>query len=175
MAKKTTIIPRGIRNNNPLNIRIGNQWLGERANPNDPAFEQFVAMEYGIRAGFVLLRRYIRHYKRTTVAAIIEAWAPANENNTQRYIDMVSRMADISPTEAIRYDNKDMMVRLVDAMIRVECGQPVERRIIEKGYEIYNEKDQLVERRTRSGARPCGRPVRSWSRNNDVRCMMYDV
>ena len=71
MAKKTTIIPRGIRNNNPLNIRIGNQWLGERANPNDPAFEQFVAMEYGIRAGFVLLRRYIRHYKRTTVAAIV--------------------------------------------------------------------------------------------------------
>ena len=51
MAKRTTTIPRGIRNNNPLNIRIGNQWLGERANPNDPAFEQFVAMEYGIRAG----------------------------------------------------------------------------------------------------------------------------
>ena len=49
---------------------------------------------------------------------------------------MVSRMADISPTEAIRYDNKDMMVRLVDAMIRVECGQPVERRIIEKAYDL---------------------------------------
>ena len=96
MAKKTTTIPRGIRNNNPLNIRIGNQWLGERANPNDPAFEQFVAMEYGIRAGFVLLRRYIRHYKRTTIAAIIEAWAPASENNTQRYIDMVIHSQAIS-------------------------------------------------------------------------------
>ena len=136
MAKKTTIIPRGIRNNNPLNIRIGNQWLGERANPNDPAFEQFVAMEYGIRAGFVLLRRYIRHYKRTTIAAIIEAWAPSNENNTQRYIDMVSQLAAIKPTEAIRYEHKERMVRLVDAMIRVECGQPVERRIIEKGYDL---------------------------------------
>ena len=53
---------------------------------------------------------------------------------------MVSRMADISPTEAIRYDNKDMMVRLVDAMIRVECGQPVERRIIEKGYDLAMKK-----------------------------------
>ena len=136
MAKKVTITPRGIRNNNPLNIRIGNQWLGERANPTDPAFEQFVAMEYGIRAGFVLLRRYIRHYKRTTIAAIIEAWAPASENNTQRYIDMVSQLAAIKPTEAIRYEHKERMVRLVDAMIRVECGQPVERRIIEKGYDL---------------------------------------
>ena len=120
--------PRGIRNNNPLNIRIGNTWLGERANPNDPSFEQFVAMEYGIRAGFVLLRRYIRHYKRTTVAAIIEAWAPSNENNTQRYIDIVSQLSGINPTEAIRYEDKSTMVSLVDAMIRVECGQPVERR-----------------------------------------------
>ena len=40
-------IPRGIRNNNPLNIRIGNQWLGERPCPNDPSFEQFVSMECG--------------------------------------------------------------------------------------------------------------------------------
>ena len=136
MAKKTTTIPRGIRNNNPLNIRIGNQWLGERANPNDPAFEQFVAMEYGIRAGFVLLRRYIRHYKRTTIAAIIEAWAPASENNTQRYIDMVSQLADINPTEAIRYEDKTTMCNLVHAMIMMECGQPVERRIIEKGYDL---------------------------------------
>ena len=136
MAKKITTVPRGIRNNNPLNIRIGNQWLGERANPNDPSFEQFVAMEYGIRAGFVLLRRYIRHYKRTTVAAIIEAWAPSNENNTQRYIDIVSQLSGINPTEAIRYEDKSTMVSLVDAMIRVECGQPVERRIIIKAYDL---------------------------------------
>ena len=136
MAKKITTVPRGIRNNNPLNIRIGNVWLGERANPNDPSFEQFVAMEYGIRAGFVLLRRYIRHYKRTTVAAIIEAWAPSNENNTQRYIDIVSQLSGINPTEAIRYEDKTTMVSLVDAMIRVECGQPVERRIIIKGYDL---------------------------------------
>lgn len=136
MARKATTTPRGIRNNNPLNIRIGNQWLGERANPNDPAFEQFVAMEYGIRAGFVLLRRYIRHYKRTTIASIIEAWAPASENNAQRYIGTVSQLSGINPTEAIRYEDKDVMLRLVDAMIRVECGQPVERRIIEKGYDL---------------------------------------
>ena len=136
MAKKTTTIPRGIRNNNPLNIRIGNAWLGERANPNDPAFEQFVAMEYGIRAGFVLLRRYIRHYKRTNITAIIEVWAPRSENDTQTYIHVVSKRSGIEPTEAIRYDDKTTMCNLVDAMIRRDCGQPVERRIIEKAYDL---------------------------------------
>ena len=133
---KTKIIPRGIRNNNPLNIRIGNQWLGERPCPNDPSFEQFVSMEYGIRAGFVLLRRYIRHYKRTTILDIIMAWAPGTENNTVRYIETVSKLTGINPTEAIRYEDKDTMINIVDAMIRVECGQPVERRIIIKGYEM---------------------------------------
>ena len=136
MAKKISIVPRGIRNNNPLNIRIGNQWLGERPCPNDPSFEQFVSMEYGIRAGFVLLRRYIRHYKRKTILDIIMAWAPGTENNTVRYIETVSKLTGINPTEAIRYEDKDTMIRLVDAMIRVECGQSVERRIITKGYEM---------------------------------------
>mgnify|MGYP007032335315 CR=1 FL=1 len=38
-------LPRGIRNNNPLNIRIGNVWLGEVQSPDDPEFEQFVSMK----------------------------------------------------------------------------------------------------------------------------------
>ena len=129
-------IPRGIRNNNPLNIRVGNNWKGEVSHPTDHTFEQFVAMEYGIRAGFVLLRRYIRHYKRTNITAIIEAWAPRNENDTQTYINVVSKRSGIEPTEAIRYDDKTTMCNLVDAMIRMECGQPVERRIIEKAYDL---------------------------------------
>ena len=129
-------VPRGIRNNNPLNLRVGNNWKGEVSQPTDHTFEQFTEMKWGVRVGFVLLRRYIRHYKRTTLPAIIEAWAPGTENNTVRYIETVSAWSGINPTEAIRYEDKDTMVRLVDAMIRVECGQPVERRIITKGYEM---------------------------------------
>ena len=71
-------IPRGIRNNNPLNIRIGNVWLGEVPNPTDHEFEQLVSMFYGLRAGFILLRRYIRRYHLTTVPDIISRWAPGS-------------------------------------------------------------------------------------------------
>jgi len=127
-------IPRGIRNNNPLNIRIGNVWLGEVREPTDPDFEQFISMFYGVRAGFVLMRRYIKHYKRTTIPAIISAWAPANENNTQRYIDNVSQLSGIPIDAQLDFNDEERMVALVDAMIVQECGRHVDRDILRKGY-----------------------------------------
>ena len=127
-------IPRGIRNNNPLNIRIGNVWLGEVAEPTDPCFEQFVSMVYGVRAGFVLLRRYIRHYHRTTIPQIIAAWAPSSENNTAKYIDTVCAISKISAEDTLDFFNADQMVALVDAMIYVECGQHIQESVIRDGY-----------------------------------------
>ncbi len=128
------IIPRGIRNNNPLNIRIGNVWLGEVRDPTDPNFEQFISMVYGVRAGFVLLRRYIRHYHRTTIPQVIAAWAPSNENNTTAYIDKVCKVSGIERDVQLKYENEDQMVALVDAMILVECGQHIQEKVIRDGY-----------------------------------------
>ena len=132
----TRIIPRGIRNNNPLNITIGNTWLGERKNPTDPAFEEFVSIEYGLRAAFIILRRYIRRYHKNTVPDIVSTWAPASENNTQRYIDIVCQRSGISPTEQIRYEDETTMCKMVEAMAFVECGQPIDGKKIEKGYSM---------------------------------------
>lgn len=128
------IIPRGIRNNNPLNIRIGNVWLGEVSNPTDPDFEQFISMVYGVRAGFVLIRRYIRHYHRTTIPQVIAAWAPSNENNTTAYIDKVCQVSGIERDVQLKYEDEDQMIALVDAMILVECGQHIQEKIIRDGY-----------------------------------------
>lgn len=127
-------IPRGIRNNNPLNIRIGNCWLGEVREPTDPDFEQFISMVYGVRAGFVLLRRYIRHYHRTTIPQVIAAWAPSSENNTEAYITAVCQMSKISRDETLDYYNQDQMYRLMDAMIFHECGQHISEHHIRDGY-----------------------------------------
>lgn len=127
-------IPRGIRNNNPLNIRVGNVWLGEVPNPTDNEFEQFVSMFYGLRAGFILLRRYIRRYHLTTVPDIISRWAPGSENNTVKYIDTVCQLSGIAPDAQIKYEDEETLVNLVDAMILVECGQHVDRATIIKAY-----------------------------------------
>ena len=127
-------IPRGIRNNNPLNIRVGNVWLGEVPNSTDNEFEQFVSMFYGLRAGFILLRRYIRRYHLTTVPDIISRWAPGSENNTVKYIDTVCQLSGIAPDAQIKYEDEETLVNLVDAMILVECGQHVDRATIIKAY-----------------------------------------
>lgn len=129
-------IPRGIRNNNPLNIRIGNTWLGERANPTDSAFEEFVTIEYGYRAAFLILRRYIRRYKKNTIAAIISTWAPASENNTQRYIDFVANAMKIEPDLPIAYEDKETMVQLVASMQMMECGVPANLASVSRGYDM---------------------------------------
>lgn len=129
-------LPRGIRNRNPLNIRIGNVWLGEEPNPSDPSFEQFVAMEYGVRAAFVLLRRYIRHYKRTTIRAIIKAWAPASENNVEAYVATVAKHSGIGPDDTLDYGNVEQMVSLFQGMCQAENGRTLDEKIVRKGYDL---------------------------------------
>ena len=133
MAK---MLPRGIRNNNPLNIRIGNTWLGERSNPTDPAFEEFVSMAYGIRAAFVILRRYIRRYHRDTIQQIIQTWAPVTENATQKYIDCVCHRTGLRPDVAIAYEDRETMCKLVQAMAFVECGVELKDKDIQTGYDM---------------------------------------
>lgn len=128
--------PRGIRNNNPLNIRIGNTWLGERPHPTDPAFEEFVTMEYGLRAAFLILRRYIRRYKKNTISSIVSTWAPASENDTLKYIDRVAALTKIDPAATIDYYDREAMCKLVAAMAQVECGQPIDESKIIKAYDM---------------------------------------
>ena len=97
------MLPRGIRNNNPLNIRRGkDQWKGLRAQQQDAAFCQFETLEYGWRAAFHLLTRtYYHKYRLYTMRKIIGKWAPPGENQTEAYIRNVSRLTGIDPDEPI--------------------------------------------------------------------------
>ena len=97
------MISRGIRNNNPVNIRRSkDQWQGLRAVQTDPSFCQFETLEYGWRAAFKLLTRtYYHTYRLFTIRAIINKWAPPNENKTEAYIKNVSRLTGIGPDESI--------------------------------------------------------------------------
>lgn len=134
MRTKTKAVPRGIRNNNPLNIVIGNTWLGERDNPTDTRFEEFVSMKYGLRAGFIILRRYIRRYGRNTIRAIISSWCP--DGTALTYAQTVSRRMSWPLTEVVDYANKKQMCDLVEAMAYVECGQPIDYAVIEQAYDM---------------------------------------
>ena len=118
-------IPRGIRNNNPLNLRVGNNWKGEVSQPTDHTFEQFTEMKWGVRAAFIVLRNYIVRHKQNTVRKIISRWAPQNENNTQAYIATVCQRANLKPDEVITFDAADTMIKLFQAMCYVENGREI--------------------------------------------------
>lgn len=136
-------LPRGIRNNNPLNIRKGNNWKGEVCSSTDREFEQFVSMQWGIRAGFKILKNYMTGYggrvkTLTNVHDIIHRWAPPSENNCKAYIDSVCRFSGLHEFERLQFSDRNKMLALVDGMIRVECGQPVSLDIIASAYDLIN-------------------------------------
>ena len=127
---------RGIRNNNPLNIRVGNNWQGEEQPNTDGAFEQFQSLEMGLRAGFVILSRYISR-KWDTPRIIIEHWAPVSDgNHTTRYIEVVAQRSGIDPDAKLHIEYKNVMCRLVWAMCFVECGEDVSFGRIENAYKM---------------------------------------
>lgn len=136
MAQQT---PRGIRNNNPLNIRKGNNWQGERQPQTDKAFEEFQTMELGLRAGFIIIKNYMKQKPPlNTIAQIISRWAPTCENNTREYIKEVSRRSGINADVRLAFTEKNKLCRIVQAMCWVECGCEVSFGRIENAYELVH-------------------------------------
>lgn len=133
--------PRGVRNNNPLNIRKGQNWKGEASVSLDRSFETFESLEFGFRAGLKLLRNYITghnstHIRYNTLFSIIPRWAPLSENATLKYIKVVSALSEISPYEVIDPYDKNIMCQLAQAMAFVECGQMFDLALIQSAYDL---------------------------------------
>lgn len=125
-------LPRGYRNNNPLNIRynVNNKWLG-KVTPNtdkNNAFEQFITMPYGYRAALYLLRKYIKSYGCNTISKIIQKWAPPTENYTQGYITSVCNLIktnfgrSVGADTAISANSSQLLCEMAYAMSIVENG-----------------------------------------------------
>ncbi len=112
---------RGIRLNNPGNIRHGDDWRGLTADQPDPSFCQFSAPVYGIRAIVKILLSY-RARGLTTVHDIIHAWAPSSENDTGAYIADVAKRVGVWETDALDVRNRAVCGPLVKAIIFHENG-----------------------------------------------------
>ncbi|MBU9058328.1 structural protein P5 [Parabacteroides merdae] len=120
---KKNEIPRGLRNNNPGNIRINSDlFQGEIRPSKDKSFKQFETMVYGYRAIFKILRSYYNNYHFDTIRKMITRWAPPKENHTEKYIKTVSEYAGIPADDPIDINNREMMIRIVAGMSKVENG-----------------------------------------------------
>ena len=86
-----TNIPRGIRNNNPANIKYApqNKWQGQ-AKPNQ-GFCTFITPIYGLRAAYRLIGSYYTRHNLRTVAQIISRWSPDGKTIEDNYAWYVAR------------------------------------------------------------------------------------
>lgn len=133
-------LPRGFRNNNPLNLRKSSaKWVGKILS-TDPEFEQFSAMVYGVRAAIVNIFTHIRRDRRcllsTTVSTEIIRWAPPSENNTAAYIQNVCTSSALRPDSILVVEDKNSICQLIWAMIYVENGTHLDFPIIRDAYEM---------------------------------------
>ncbi|UPS62261.1 structural protein [Providencia rettgeri] len=130
--------PRGIRNNNPGNIRHGDKWRGLHPEQTDKSFCRFIAPEWGYRALFILMRTYERKHKICSIREIINRYAPPVENNTEAYIQRVAKELGVSPDDCLSVMQKDVLFALADAITRVENAgqQPWGIAEFEKGYAL---------------------------------------
>lgn len=131
--------PRGLRNNNPLNLRHNKQlWQGLSATQTDRSFLQFQSMAWGYRAAMVVIRTYVMSRGVKTLGAILSRWAPdADGNDEDLYLARVRALTGLERTSVIDPLDHDTMVSLVSAMSRVENGIAAVPADVEAGWKLY--------------------------------------
>lgn len=130
---------RGIRNNNPGNIRASspNTWDGQTG-IDDAGFAIFKSSEWGIRAIGKLLLNYERLHELNTVAGIIGRYAPTNENNTSAYIESVAQKLGLDSHTT--FTVLDYLPELTNAIIKHENGiNPYSKELIENGLALMGD------------------------------------
>lgn len=134
----TTKISRGLRNNNPGNIRLGSfRYKGEKSKSSDEAFRQFEGIEWGYRAMFVLLHTYATKRGCHTLRQMINRYAPPTENFTEGYIRRVVYATHLSPDEPISTTDGATMTAIVAAMSEVENGTKANMADIWRGWKLF--------------------------------------
>jgi hypothetical protein len=114
-------VARGIRNNNPGNIRIGINWLGRVVPGKDLSFVEFKTMPLGVRALYIDL---INKHKSglNTIQKVIYKYAPPSENLTDAYVAAVAQSMGIPPTQVFSPTAKNLTA-FVKAIVKHENGK----------------------------------------------------
>lgn len=130
---------RGLRNNNPTNIKkVSTPWRGQ-VGLDDKNHVIFEHPKWAVRAAIINLRSYWFNHGLRTIAAILSRWAPSNDtigsipgappNSPREYSAFVARRMGISSTARLSLFNSerkvadpDQLRKLVKAMSAYEIG-----------------------------------------------------
>ena len=131
------MIPRGLRNNNPLNIRHNADVFQGEIKGTDKSFKTFSSMPYGYRAAFVTLGTYLSRGW-NTIEKIITHWAPPTENNTQAYIAKVEKWSGVPRNKILTAADGADYIMIVATMSAVENGINADINQIKAGFSLQN-------------------------------------
>lgn len=119
-------LPRGIRNNNPGNLRAG--YGLKKEVPKQDGFAHFESVLDGLQSMAALTFDYYHLHGRRTLKTFIGHYAPSSENDVTAYVRGVGLRLAISPLKFEVYDLRlDQGMRAFDfirAMITQENGNP---------------------------------------------------
>lgn len=110
---------RGIRNNNPGNIKAGINWQGMVG--DDGTFTIFADDTWGLRAMAVDLTNKINRDGLNTITQIITAYAPPSENDTASYISAVAGDSGFGADDTLVADTPTLSA-LIRAIVNHEEG-----------------------------------------------------
>jgi hypothetical protein len=127
--------PRGVRNNNPLNIRHSADTFQGETKGEDKAFKTFISMVYGYRAAFVTLATYLSQGL-NTIEQIVSRWAPPNENNTGGYIAKVEKYSGVPRNKELTVADGADYIMIVSAMSFVENGKNADISEVRAGFKL---------------------------------------
>jgi hypothetical protein len=122
--------PRGIRNNNPLNLAYAAQ-TGTVG--SDGRFGIYKDQESGVAAAENQLLRYQDRDHLDTLSKIISKWAPANENDTASYIADVSKRTGFGANDRLDLHDKKTAAAIIEAMGRRETGRDLDPNVVNRG------------------------------------------
>ena len=120
----TNEIPRGVRNNNPHNLKdSGDRWQGWDGTSTDEDFIVFNSPEDGMRAGMMNHLTHFVDYGDTTVEKLLERASPRSDNpNFDEYADYVAEKLGVDRDQQINLENENVGRRFALAVANFELG-----------------------------------------------------
>jgi hypothetical protein len=116
-------ITRGIRNNNPGNIRKSNDpWQGLSEVQDDKEFFKFKSMAFGIRAVARTLITYQDKYGIRTIRDFVARYAPEKENNTANYMACVCGISGFSEDQVLDFHKYEEIEPVIRGILFIENG-----------------------------------------------------
>ena len=137
-------VPRGIRNNNPGNIKAGDDWQGADG-ADDKGYVKFKTPQDGLRALGINLKNQQDKHGLDTIDAIIDKYAPPTENDTEAYKAALAKSVGKGVKEKLDLHDEKTLSAVMAGIVQHENGQqPYGDQHIDAGAQAALGKEQQV-------------------------------